>query len=277
MKGGEYPTEWGFKRRIFSQWGGLFARFILFFPTKYFSLVTDPTTGLKATKVLGLYNSMDLSSIKSRGYAYKVEMLYKFVRMGANIREIPLKFQLREQGKSKITPQTAKEVLLTIFQLRFQDESTRRFFKFGIVGFIGFLINAVCLELLNNMLWIEKLANSVSTLSFFSKMKLFSQPASWAAAIAAEFAILSNYLLNNIWTFRKYRLKKIGLFLLNAIKFNLTSFGTIIAQFVTVGMATLLISNTLCIRQITLVLTIILVVVPYNWFMYNYFIWKTKC
>jgi len=49
IPGGSVPKEWGWKRKFFTFVGGFVARFILFFPSKAFFQITDPTTGLKAS------------------------------------------------------------------------------------------------------------------------------------------------------------------------------------------------------------------------------------
>ena len=60
VKGGSNPKGWGFKRVFFSEVGGFTARFIMFFPFKNFFRVTDPTTGLKVTRVKGFLDKLDL-------------------------------------------------------------------------------------------------------------------------------------------------------------------------------------------------------------------------
>jgi len=47
--GGGYPAHWDSLRLLFSRAGGFLARLILFFPSRDFWIVTDPTTGLTAT------------------------------------------------------------------------------------------------------------------------------------------------------------------------------------------------------------------------------------
>jgi len=275
IRGGCYPASWGLKRLLLSKLGGLVARLLLFFPSRDFFRVTDPTTGLRATRVAGCYERLDFSTFRDRGFGYKVEMLYHIVKMGARTREIPLKFGLRQAGDSKITAQTPKEILCTALRLRWFDETSRRFLRFAIVGLSGFLINSITLELFVRANFVAALAGLFRPIAYHPTFGFVANSSAWAGALAAECAILSNYLWNNFWTFARYKALRFGEFLVNGVKFNLTSFGAILLQFLSIGFATFLIANTRAVRQVCLVLTICLVIIPYNWLMYNHVIWQT--
>lgn len=256
IKGGSNPKGWGFKRLFFSEAGGFVARFIMFFPTKKFFQVTDPTTGLKATRVNPYIDDqvLDIKHLLSRSFGYKLQLLFETIKKRAKYTEIPLEFGLRTQGESKIEPQTAKEIFIVALKLRIKDRETSRFIKFGTVGFIGFIINAMALE--------------------FFRHSSITDSSAVSGALAAEVAIISNYLLNNFWTFRHQKHTNPFRFLGKLIQFNLTSFGAIIIQFLVIGGGTHLFGDTVKIRQLSLVFSIIFLIVPYNWFMYNTFVWK---
>jgi dolichol-phosphate mannosyltransferase len=275
IRGGSYPPGWGFYRRFLSQIGGSVARLVLFFPKSSFWRVTDPTSGLKATRVKGVYDSIDIGRVTSTGFAYKVEMLFECMRSTVKVREIPLQFGVRLDGQSKITGQTPKEILYSVFRLRWNDEATRRFFRFGLVGFTGFLINATVLEALGTSRLLGRLATYIARLGLPPLLSFMEQRSSWAAGIGAECSIISNYLLNNTWTFAKYRARGAASFLSSGLKFNLTSIGAVCIQFIIVGGATLLFGETPIVRQTSLVLAILFVVIPYNWLIYNKVIWRT--
>ncbi len=250
IKGGSNPKGWGFKRLFFSEVGGLVARFILFFPTKMFFKITDPTTGLKASKVKGFIDQMDMDHLYSKGFGYKLEFLYKMVKLGAKVKEIPLKFQLRQAGESKITSNTAKDILRTVVLLRWNDQQTQSFLKFAIVGFIGYIVNALGLELFYHLGFSPGLA----------------------AAAGAELAIISNFTWNNLWTFRYKKISGFGNIIKKFFAFNLTSAGAVVIQFVVVGLGTRLTGDQW--RQIWLVIAIGFFIIPYNWLIYNKIIWK---
>jgi len=252
VEGGSNPEGWGFKRVFFSEVGGLVARFVLFFPFKKFFQITDPTTGLKASRVKGFVDQMDMDNLYSLKFGYKLEFLHKMVKLGAKVKEIPLKFGLRKMGESKISPNTAKDVFRTVVLLRWYDKTTQKFIKFGTVGFIGYLINALTLALFANLGFAEWLSWLLST----------------------ELAIISNFTWNNLWTFKEEKFTRLADVLKKFFQFNFTSIGALLIQ--TVAGAGL--TNLLGVqyRQLILPFVIVFMVLPYNWLMYNKIIWKKK-
>ncbi len=276
LPGGGYPEKWDPLRLFFSRAGGFLARLILFFPSPEFRVITDPTTGLKATRVRGPFQSLDLGSIRSKGFGYKVEMLFRLVRLGARVSEVPLQFRTRAAGESKMTQQTPVEILGTAIRLRLSDEKTRRFIRFCLVGFTGFVVNAVLLELFVRAGFVAALAGKFAFLSALPVLAFISEPAAWAAGLSIEGSIINNFLWNNFWTFRKSRardvLRAVGRF----FAFNLLSIGGIVIQFCTVGIASRLFGSTAEVRQITLILTIIFLVMPYNWLAYTRLVWRRR-
>jgi dolichol-phosphate mannosyltransferase len=275
IKGGSIPKSWGFRRMFFSKvGGGLVARFILFFPGKNFFKITDPTTGLKASRVKGFVERLPLDNLISKSFGYKLEFLYRMTKLNAKVAEIPLKFGLREKGESKITSQTAKEIFLTIIKLRLSDPATKKFLKFAIVGFIGFVVNAVTLELFRASELTAQLASYFEGVNGNPVIALFTSQSGWSGALAAEMAIISNFILNNFWTFAEDKITTPFKFFWKFLQFNLTSFGAVIIQFVVIGLATAVFGDTALVRQLALVGSIAFLIIPYNWLMYNLVIWK---
>lgn len=275
IKGGSFPSHWSLRRLIFSKMGGFFARFVLFFPFNEFFKITDPTTGLKATKVKGFLDKIELDKIKFKGFAYKIELLQKMILLGAKIKEIPLQFKKREHGESKLDANTPKEILKAIFYLRLKDEKSWKVMRFGIVGFSGYIVNSFFLELFSNSSITHKIALFFSIFKNNSPLKILSNHSAWAAAFSTELSIINNFILNHLWTFKskdKNTLKIIKKFL----KFNLVAFGSVLLQFLSIGTATLLIANTITVRQIALICSIIFLTFPYNWIMCNKLIWSKK-
>ncbi|MBU3935365.1 glycosyltransferase [Patescibacteria group bacterium] len=254
IKGGSNPKGWGFKRLFFSEIGGLTARFILFFPFKNFFKVTDPTTGLKVTRVKGFVDkmSMDYSRLLSKSFGYKLQLLFETLKMGAKFKEIPLQFHVRNAGESKIEPQTAKDIFRVAFLLRWRDDFTQKFLKFGTVGFVGYLINALFLSFYSRLWSIEWLAWLLST----------------------EMAIISNFTLNNVWTFKKDQISGPIAILKKFIQFNFTSAGALLIQTIAGTLTVATFGSEY--RQLALPFIIVFLVLPYNWFMYNKVIWKKK-
>jgi dolichol-phosphate mannosyltransferase len=120
IRGGGQTSGRSRFRTMLSKWGGLLARFILFFPSRYFHEVTDPTTGLRLTRVKGCLDQLDLdpAHLYSRKFGYKVQLLAETLMVGAHYAEIPLAFGDRAGGRSKIEVGTALEILLACLQTR---------------------------------------------------------------------------------------------------------------------------------------------------------------
>ena len=253
IKGGSNPKGWGFKRVFFSEVGGFVARFVLFFPFKNFFKVTDPTTGLKVTRVKGFMDklNLDYKHLYTRSFGYKLQLLFETLNLGAKFKEVPLQFKVRNAGESKIEPQTAKDIFRVVFLLRWNDELTKKFIKFGTVGFIGFIINAFFLNVFS---------------------KFMSAPFPWT--LSAEVSIISNFILNNAWTFKSQQISGGSRLLPKFLQFNLSSVGAIIIQSIFGTLAEFMFGPDH--KTLYLAVIIVLLVLPYNWTMYNLVIWKKK-
>jgi dolichol-phosphate mannosyltransferase len=251
VEGGSNPKGWGFKRVFFSEVGGSIARFVLFFPGKNFFRITDPTTGLKASRVKGFVDKINLDKLYSYKFGYKLELLYRMVaNLKAKVTEIPLQFGLRTRGESKISSGTAKDIFRTVVLLRWHDPATQSFLKFGVVGFVGYLVNAISLALFARLGWSEWLIWLLST----------------------ELAIISNFTWNNLWTFAEKKFTHPLDLLRKFLQFNLTSAGALVIQTVMGNLLVNLFGSQY--RQLYLPLIIVFLVLPYNWLMYNKIIWK---
>ncbi len=261
IKGGSNPKGWGIDRVFWSEVGGFSARTIMFFPTKYFFKVTDPTGGFKASRVKGFVDTMDMDHLYSRSFGYKLEFLYKMVKLGAKVKEIPLKFNARTTGVSKIEPQTAKDILRAAILLRWNDDTTQKFMKFGVIGGFGFMINLIGLKFFSNLM--QPLPLQVGVRNGI------------ANALASEISIVSNFIFNNLWTFSnqkmnfgKHMMKKFAAFNLSSI------FGGIIVPTLIIALGTQFFGDNT--KTLFLVIAVFGFTVPFNWFVYNTLIWKKK-
>jgi len=264
IKGGSNPKGWGFKRVFFSEVGGFTARFILFFPFKNFFKVTDPTTGLKITRVKGFIDKMDLdwkgNRLLTKSFGYKLQLLFETLKMGAKFKEVPLQFHVRNAGESKIEAKTAKDIFRVAFLLRWRDDFTQKFLKFGTVGGVGFVINTVGAKLFKSAL-----ITSNSNLSLLNGI---------SNALAAEISIISNFIFNNLWTFSKEKITDKGKLVSKFLTFNLSSVvsGILIPSAV-IALLTALFGDRLFLYQ---VIAIFGLTIPLNWIIYNKVIWKNK-
>lgn len=245
IPGGSIPKEWAAHRKAVSYFGNLFIRLVLLKPSLH-----DLTTGFRLTKVKGILDQIDLDNLREpHRFAYKVDLLYQSIKNAQKVKEVPLEFAPRIKEKSKFSMEEMISTFKVAIILGILDK--KRFIKFGIVGFTGYLVNATGIYV-------------------FSKLN-FPGPAVWASA--TELAIISNFIFNNLWTFREKTIKGVGRILKKFFQFNLTSLGALAIQTI---LGT--ISDTVFgpqYRQLVLPFIIVLAVLPYNYFMYNAVIWKT--
>lgn len=246
--GGSIPHNWGLHRKLFSIFGNLLVRTIL---TRFW--IHDWTGGFRALrKEVFLKEKAELTAF--RGYTFQVSFLHKAVRDGFKIAEVPIHFTDRTLGRSKIAPKEyIIDLLKYILRARFFELLYSPFLKYAITGFVGYIINAVSLELFRGY---------------------FGLHAGFSGALGAELAIIWNFTLNNFWAFSRYKITATQKIPLKFFQFNLISFGSvlIIGGVITVGTA--LFGDTRFIRQLFLIIAIGLFVVPYSYSMYNIFIWK---
>ena len=108
-------------------------------------------------------------------------------------------------------------------------------------------------------------------LNLFSKMN-FPEILSWA--FSTELAIINNFALNNIWTFKSDEIKGVVNIIKKFLQFNLTSVGALIIQTVLGTLGVYILGGEY--RQLLLPFIVLFAVLPYNYFMYTRVIWKKK-
>ncbi len=103
--------NWGLVRRAVSRGGSLYARAILGIP------VRDPTSGFKVYR-RDVLEAIDPERIESKGYAFQVETVYRALRTGFAVEEVPILFADREEGGSKMGPGIVLEAIVKVPALR---------------------------------------------------------------------------------------------------------------------------------------------------------------
>ncbi len=103
--------NWGFIRKLISRGGSLYARSILGLG------VQDLTGGFKCFRRTALA-SIDLDKIKSNGYSFQIELTYKMLQKSFIIKEIPIIFEDRTMGASKMSKKIFLEAVLMVWRLR---------------------------------------------------------------------------------------------------------------------------------------------------------------
>lgn len=267
IPGGSIPNNWGVHRKFLSIFGNLFINVVL----TNFS-IHDWTTGYRAiTKKV--YESVrdEMTGERFSGYTFQIGFLHKTVRKGFKVAEVPFHFVDRTMGKSKLGAEYIKNTLLYILKVRMQEILEMRVFKFGVVGGIGFLINTIGLFVFSRLAVLQMFAQYLQQSSGAS----FINISGVAAALGAECAIVSNFTLNNLWTFKDRKMTSIFQIIPKFVQFNLSSFGAVLIQFIVVGAGTMITGISPLSRMFWLIVATAIGMVL-NYFIYSKVIWKEK-
>jgi len=201
VRGGTVPKEWGWLRRLNSLGGNFVARYIA-----GIYRVRDCTAGFRLIRA-ALLKSIDLSEIRTQGYAFQVALLHEAVLLNADIREVAVHFTDRRYGESKLGLRDILEFLYHIGGIRFRSYKT--FVKFCVVGASGVIVNL----------------GSMTLLMALGVNKFIASP------IAIEVSIITNFFFNNYWTFR-YRNNR-SRKRIRGLKFNAVSFVALLVSYLT--------------------------------------------
>ncbi|MFC1961561.1 GtrA family protein [Chloroflexota bacterium] len=194
IKGGGV-VGWNFRRKLQSRVANLIGKLL-------FNLPNEVTTSFRvytreSAKVI-------VDKVSANKYEFAVASALAIKDHGLKIKEVPIVFVNRTQGKSKLRTSDVMvwlAVILRIFVSRQLSKiDLRRFFKFCLVGGSGILVNM-------GFLWILT--------EFFGLFYVLS------AAVSIEASILTNFILNDFWTFR-YRRYLVSNITKRALKYNLT-------------------------------------------------------
>lgn len=114
VKGGKTDESWGFGRWFLSWWANsVYTRLILGCRVK------DATAGFKCWRKETLEGiGITEKNIRSRGYIFQVEMAYITEKLGYRVLEIPIYFEDRRIGQSKMSLSVKIEAALRIWEVR---------------------------------------------------------------------------------------------------------------------------------------------------------------
>ena len=173
VRGGSIPREWGLHRRLNSRFGNIVARYVA-----GISRVHDCTAGFRAIRA-DVIRRIDMEGFRVQGYAFQIALLHAAVVSGARVVELPVDFIDRTVGESKLGIKDIIEFFRSAAWIRFQ--SSKVFIKFCIIGASGVLVN----------------------LGIFTALLAAGVNKFVASPIAIETSIVTNFLGNNFWTFRR--------------------------------------------------------------------------
>lgn len=245
IEGGSIPDNWGIDRKIFSIIGNLIVRYGLGHPS-----VHDWTGGFRA------FDKQYFELVRHQmghysGYVFQIAFLHKAILHNAKISEVPIHFTDRVYGISKIASgEYISNVINYVLKSAIKTIFRGQFGKFAVVGIIGFIINTLGLEVFVHLGFHPSLASS----------------------LGAELAIISNFILNNMWTFRDKRVTGFA-YLGKFVQFNIASFGAVLIQASTIYIGIHFIWSDS--YRIFYVLGVCIGLI-WNYTMYSRVIWKSR-
>ena len=201
IKGGSIPATWGIMRKMISKGGNIFARYIA-----GLNKIKDCTAGFRAIRSSVIRN-INMDNLKVQGYAFQMALLHRAIMGRAIVKEIPVNFVDRVEGKSKIGLSDIVEFMFNAWWIRL--ESSKTFLRFALVGVVGVLIN----------------------LGAFTILMLMGVNKFIASPLAIEISIISNFFFNNYWTFAS-RNTNTNIHL-KGIKFNIVSLIALVISYST--------------------------------------------
>jgi apolipoprotein N-acyltransferase len=111
--------NWSLFRRILSRGGNLYSRTLLGMP------VADATSGFRVYRWEAL-RELVTHQLRSEGYAFQVELAYRAWRRGMSVEEVPITFEERRHGHSKLSRTIVVEALWHVMAWAVRDRVLRR-------------------------------------------------------------------------------------------------------------------------------------------------------
>lgn len=112
-------VNWGLGRKILSRGGSIYARLCLGMG------IADLTGGFNAWKS-SVLKAINLDSIESDGYSFQIEMKYKAWKQKFRIKEIPIVFEDRRAGHSKMNKKIVMEAIVRVAHMRWAGSSASK-------------------------------------------------------------------------------------------------------------------------------------------------------
>jgi dolichol-phosphate mannosyltransferase len=104
-------VNWPMSRLLLSYGANIYARAVTGLP------LFDSTGGFKCFR-REVLEAIDLTAVKSNGYAFQIEMSFRAWKKGFRIEEIPIVFVDRTEGESKMSKRIVREAVWMVWRLR---------------------------------------------------------------------------------------------------------------------------------------------------------------
>ena len=182
--------HWGLSRKVISR-AALMLSHLLLPATRQ---VKDPLSGFF------MFRRQNIAPAKLKPIGYKISLEIMLAGRFQRVVEVPYVFEDRSAGKSKLRPQQQIDYLRHLLSLMTRTGELRRFIRFCVVGLSGIIVN-------QGLLWL---------LTEFAGLRYYV-----SALIGIEASIVSNFILNDYFTFADRRTGE-SKFLMRLLKFNVT-------------------------------------------------------
>lgn len=171
-------------RRVISWFAALLARLFLRVP------VSDPMSGYFALS-RSTFNTYG-PRVNPQGFKILLEFIGR--RSPLRVTEIGYHFRSRQRGETKLSPSVIRSYLLAVFELWLGRQVKGQFFLYALVGLSGVFVNLAVFGLGEAMGW--------------GAIDLgFSEDVRWSLLAGIQASVLSNFLLNNYFTFWERRFR----------------------------------------------------------------------
>lgn len=110
VRGGKL-VNWPWDRKFISRGGAFYTRMITWMP------VNDPTAGFVCYR-RNVLKTIPLAEVQFIGYAFQIEMKYRAWKAGFKLKEVPITFEDRKEGTSKMTSGIIHEAMFGVWKMR---------------------------------------------------------------------------------------------------------------------------------------------------------------
>jgi dolichol-phosphate mannosyltransferase len=106
--------NWPMSRLLLSYYANVYSRLVTGLRVK------DATGGFKCFR-REVLEAIDLGRVKSNGYSFQIEMSFRAWKKGFRIKEIPIVFEDRKVGQSKMSKKIVREAVWMVWKLRLRS------------------------------------------------------------------------------------------------------------------------------------------------------------
>jgi dolichol-phosphate mannosyltransferase len=106
--------NWPMSRLLLSYYANVYSRLVTGLPVK------DATSGFKCFR-REVLEAIDFDRVKSNGYSFQIEMSFRAWKKGFKIKEIPIVFEDRKVGQSKMSKKIVREAVWMVWKLRLRS------------------------------------------------------------------------------------------------------------------------------------------------------------